>query len=272
MEEQYFAQLYALADQDKDGKLNGNEAAAFLRTSGISVADLAKIWDLSDQNRFGYLTPREFTIALKLIALAQSGREISLQNIPTVTNLPKFNNIPLPVIFGNITEEDLDKYDTLFIQADQNKDGFVDGTEAKNYLTKSQLPQESLAKIWQLSEVDGDGKLSKGEFRMTMHLVYWVLKGNPLPTSLPPNFVAQCMSQNLPKSQPQPTPNSAFPQPSSQGGLTFVPTQSAQRHDETRLVNQYALPGASFETRTNLTHELSEKIDQRNRSKSKSNN
>lgn len=137
-----------------------------MRTSGISVADLAKIWDLSDQNRFGYLTPREFTIALKLIALAQSGREISLQNIPTVTNLPKFDNIPLPVIFGNITEEDIDKYDTLFIQADQNKDGFVDGnfliskkrekkkvnsyqgTEAKNYLTKSQLPQESLAKIW----------------------------------------------------------------------------------------------------------------------------
>lgn len=116
-----------------------------------------------------------------------------------------------------------------------------------------------------------------------MHLIYWALRGNELPTSLPPSFVLKCCQTVIPTSQPPqiqvqqhnsaknlPVPSqSSFTKPSTQGDLTFVPVQSAHRHDESRLTNQYALSGASFETRANLSNELSEKINERNRSKSK---
>jgi len=40
-----------------------------------------KVWDLSDPNGKGYLDRNGFFVALKLIALAQKGIEINLNNI-----------------------------------------------------------------------------------------------------------------------------------------------------------------------------------------------
>jgi epidermal growth factor receptor substrate 15 len=71
-----------------------------------------------------------------------------------------------------MAEEDVKKYDQLFLTADADKDGFVDGNEAKHFFSRSDLPLQSLSAIWKLCERDGDGKLSKGEFRLAMNLMY----------------------------------------------------------------------------------------------------
>jgi len=47
-----------------------------------------KIWDLSDPTAKGFLTKQGFFVALKLIALAQAGREISMLNITQQTIPP----------------------------------------------------------------------------------------------------------------------------------------------------------------------------------------
>jgi len=47
-----------------------------------------KIWDLSDPTAKGFLTKQGFFVALKLIALAQAGREISMMNITQQTIPP----------------------------------------------------------------------------------------------------------------------------------------------------------------------------------------
>lgn len=104
------------------------EGAIFLRTSGLSDKTLEQIWNLADQNRLGYLSQKEFAITMRLVSLAQQGQEVSLQKIHDVSVLPKFQNIPVPSYFSEIiTDEDIAKYDALFTQADQNRDGFVDG-------------------------------------------------------------------------------------------------------------------------------------------------
>lgn len=96
-----------------------------------------------------------------------------------------------------MSEEDIRKYDQLFFAADADKDGFVDGTEAKAFFSRSSLPPQTLSAIWKLSERDGDGKLSKGEFRLAMNLIYWILGGNPTPSVLPQALIDQALNIHL---------------------------------------------------------------------------
>ena len=53
------------------------------------------------------------------------------------------------------------------------------------------MPQNVLAQIWGLSDVDADGKLSTEEFILAGHLCDLALKGEPLPAvgHLPPALV-----------------------------------------------------------------------------------
>ena len=44
------------------------------------------------------------------------------------------------------------------------------GMQARHVLSGTGLPQMTLAKIWQLSDIDNDGKLSQEEFVLAMHL------------------------------------------------------------------------------------------------------
>lgn len=47
-----------------------------------------KIWDLSDPTAKGFLTKPGFFVALKLISLAQTGKDISMLNITQQTPPP----------------------------------------------------------------------------------------------------------------------------------------------------------------------------------------
>ena len=47
---------------------------------------------------------------------------------------------------------------------------YVLGMQARHIMNGTGLPQTTLAKIWQLSDIDNDGKLSQEEFVLAMHL------------------------------------------------------------------------------------------------------
>jgi len=288
---------------------------------------------------------RDFAIAMRLVSLAQQGQAIQLSQLQNVTKLPQFADIPLPVSFSlQMSEQEKYKYDNLFLQADMNKDGFVDGVEAKTYFSKATVPTDKLAVIWSLSEIDKDGKLNKGEFRIAMHLIYWTLKGEALPTSLPESFIqsattgtidgsrgrassapttsistpiqpistpiqsvstpmqplVQTPVQSFPTSQTYVQPQ-VYPQtqqfgqstpyvqqqiyvpqanlqpnqvqqpvvqsfnssrdpfgsfPTSSGDLIFTASPAKHNYDQSKLITQHTLPGATFEQRANFNNEL----------------
>lgn len=57
-----------------------------------------QIWDLSDPNGQGFLDKRGFYVAMKLVALAQMGTDLSINNILQETpNPPKLVSSPLGV-------------------------------------------------------------------------------------------------------------------------------------------------------------------------------
>ena len=88
---------FRLADADGDGRVTGADAVAFFQRSGLPKAALARVWDLANSNRAGYLGRAEFDRALDLIALAQQGRELSKQGyLAALQEGP----VPLPRMAG----------------------------------------------------------------------------------------------------------------------------------------------------------------------------
>lgn len=96
-EAKYFVKLFQQASKSQEGIVTGGEAVRFFATSGVpneilsevslsfgdnqlqlnSLTDQGKkkIWEAADRDKVGYLTPETFSIALKLIACAQHGKE-----------------------------------------------------------------------------------------------------------------------------------------------------------------------------------------------------
>uniref|UniRef100_A0A8C5SNQ2 Intersectin 1 n=1 Tax=Laticauda laticaudata TaxID=8630 RepID=A0A8C5SNQ2_LATLA len=63
------------------------------------------------------------------------------------------------------------------------------GPQARTILMQSSLPQAQLATIWNLSDIDQDGKLTAEEFILAMHLIDMAMSGQPLPPVLSPEYI-----------------------------------------------------------------------------------
>ncbi|XP_032791226.1 epidermal growth factor receptor substrate 15-like 1 isoform X1 [Daphnia magna] len=208
-----FEAWYRHVDPKNLGSIGALDAANFLKKSGLHTSVLGKIWDLSDPQGRGYLDQNGFFTALKLVALAQNGIEVSMSNISRETTPPEMGEQPPSVIqnmvatpiqgsfslaspTGNqpksfnwvVTATDRAKYDALFDSLNPVS-GKLPGFKVKEVLVNSTLPMESLGKIWDLSDMDHDGALDRHEFTVAMHLVYKVLDNYPLPVSLPPELL-----------------------------------------------------------------------------------
>uniref|UniRef100_UPI00398F441B intersectin-1 isoform X3 n=2 Tax=Pristiophorus japonicus TaxID=55135 RepID=UPI00398F441B len=92
------------------------------------------------------------------------------------------------------------KYRQLFNSHDKTMSGHLTGPQARTILMQSSLPQAQLASIWNLSDIDQDGKLTAEEFILAMHLIDMAMSGQPLPPVLtreliPPTF--RCYSPTV---------------------------------------------------------------------------
>ncbi|XP_069058591.1 intersectin-1 isoform X3 [Pleurodeles waltl] len=81
------------------------------------------------------------------------------------------------------------KYRQLFNSHDKTMSGHLTGPQARTILMQSSLPQGQLATIWNLSDIDQDGKLTAEEFILAMHLIDMAMSGQPLPPVLPPEYI-----------------------------------------------------------------------------------
>lgn len=81
------------------------------------------------------------------------------------------------------------KYTQLFNLHDRARSGFLSGLQCRDILLQSGLPRNILAEIWNLSDIDGDGQLTREEFILAMHLTNQVRSGQKLPSELPPDLV-----------------------------------------------------------------------------------
>ncbi|KKK26518.1 hypothetical protein ARAM_005814 [Aspergillus rambellii] len=86
------------------------------------------------------------------------------------------------------------QFDNFFNSVDTARTGVISGDQAVAFFTKAQLPEETLAQIWDLADIDADGQLTKDEFAVAMYLIRQQYTGKgPIPQTLPPALIPPSM-------------------------------------------------------------------------------
>nr|XP_014267592.2 intersectin-2 isoform X2 [Maylandia zebra] len=83
-----------------------------------------------------------------------------------------------------ITPEERAKHDKQFETLSPVL-GYISGEQARKFFLQSGLPASVLAEIWNLADMDSDGKMDKVEFSIAMKLIKLKLQGRNLPSALP---------------------------------------------------------------------------------------
>ncbi|XP_072430378.1 epidermal growth factor receptor substrate 15 isoform X3 [Chiloscyllium punctatum] len=231
--EKYYRQI----DTVNGGRVGAAEAASFLKRSGLSDLVLGKIWDLADADAKGFLNKQEFFVALRLVACAQNGLEVSLNSLQLAAPAPKFSDRNSPLLAGGSTPIDIPwavkleekaKYDIIFDSLNP-VNGFLSGDKVKPVLLNSKLPVDVLGRVWDLSDTDHDGLLDRDEFAVAMYLVYRALEKEPVPFSLPPALVppSKRKKASVPSSVPLiPSPPTAKESRQSLPPVGILPTKT----------------------------------------------
>lgn len=109
-----------------------------------------------------------------------------------------------------ISPMDKAQFDGFYAGLDKTNRGFITGDEAVPFFSNSKLPEEVLAQIWDLADINSEGRLNRDEFAVAMYLIRQQRSKrdgrDTVPSSLPPNLVPPSM-----RSQIRPPPQVTAP-------------------------------------------------------------
>ncbi|KAI8992676.1 hypothetical protein BDB01DRAFT_755855 [Pilobolus umbonatus] len=113
-----------------------------------------------------------------------------MPNQSRVTNLltPSLGTTDANKISWTISPQDKQRYRDIFNAWEGSGSGFMSADTAKDVFTQSQLPPQTLMKIWNLADRENKGSLDMDEFAIAMHLIYRKLNGFEVPVVLPPEL------------------------------------------------------------------------------------
>ena len=107
-----------------------------------------------------------------------------------------------------ITPQDKAKFDQIYATVDTQNRGYITGEQAVTFFSNSGLPEEALAQIWDLADINSEGQLNRDEFAVAMYLIKQQRSKTTgrdiLPQSLPPNLIPPSMRRQ-PIAPQQPT-------------------------------------------------------------------
>uniref|UniRef100_A0AAX7SPQ9 RALBP1 associated Eps domain containing 1 n=1 Tax=Astatotilapia calliptera TaxID=8154 RepID=A0AAX7SPQ9_ASTCA len=114
-----------------------------------------------------------------------------------------------------ITDEQRQYYINQFKTIQPDLTGFIPGSAAKEFFTKSKLPILELSHIWELSDFDKDGALTLDEFCAAFHLVVARKNGYDLPEKLPESLMPKLIDLD----------DSAVPEQTADVGYSASPVE-----------------------------------------------
>ena len=107
-----------------------------------------------------------------------------------------------------ITPQDKVQFDSIYATVDTQNRGFITGDQAVAFFSNARLPEDALAQIWDLADINSEGQLNRDEFAVAMYLIRQQRAKRDgrdvLPQSLPANLIPPSMRRQ-PIAPPQPT-------------------------------------------------------------------
>ncbi|KAG7743916.1 hypothetical protein KL932_001239 [Ogataea haglerorum] len=203
------------------GVLPGVQARDIFLKARLPTQTLEKIWNLVDQKQTGQLGRPQFIVAMHLI---QSFLNKSMTILPAVipepiwavASNPSQPQSPLlqQASGGSIgsgsanhntwtmSPQQKQQYGAVFDNLDKSKQGKITGDEVAKFLMTSKLPNDTLATIWELANLDGSDSFNKQEFSIAMYLVQKKLAGAELPEETPASLIQTSKSTDSPQAPP----------------------------------------------------------------------
>ncbi|KAI8060124.1 hypothetical protein BC940DRAFT_312641 [Gongronella butleri] len=108
---------------------------------------------------------------------------------PQQQQTPQTSQAQQPQQKWDVPASEKTQYDSYFDRIDTQRIGFVQGKDAVEFFKNSGLADADLAHIWDLADTAQRGRLSRDEFAVAMHLIHKRLRGETLPTVLPPSLM-----------------------------------------------------------------------------------
>ncbi|KAI6808137.1 hypothetical protein KC332_g13150 [Hortaea werneckii] len=130
-----------------------------------------------------------------------------------------------------VTPQEKTKYDQFFATIDTQNTGIINGEQAVRFFSDSRLPEDTLASIWDLADINSEGQLNRDEFAVAMYLIRQQRSTNPppLPAFLPPALVPPSMRQ---QQQSQQSTAPTFDNAANQSNLPKSATEDLFGLDE----------------------------------------
>ncbi|KAK5081096.1 hypothetical protein LTR70_008603 [Exophiala xenobiotica] len=107
-----------------------------------------------------------------------------------------------------INAADKARFDSVFATVDTAGQGFISGEQAVQFFGNARLPEEVLAQVWDLADINSDGLLNRDEFAVAMYLIRQQRGSHDgrVPQSLPAALVPPSMRKQVQPSAPQTIP------------------------------------------------------------------
>ncbi|KAK9791341.1 hypothetical protein WJX73_000496 [Symbiochloris irregularis] len=217
MDADLFDSWFRLADKDRDNRISGVEAVEFFQRANLPQETLFKIWSLvAGDNAF--LTKPQFYSTLRLVSLAQQSGGVMPEGAARSTLIGVGPPLPAPTLAGLQQPQQLpqlisqpqpgsasvgaakppqaggafppmqpsqaQQYGSIFSQMDNDRDGFVQGSDCIQAFQRWGLPKATLKDVWQVV-AGNDGRLSQQQFVQCLYLMDQAKRGQAPPAKLP---------------------------------------------------------------------------------------
>ena len=263
-EHKYYAQMFGYvtekAGDDFGNILPAAVAAEFLKSSGLSIEDLKKIWRLSCVAPDS-MNKSEFMTAMKLVALKQQGLSFSIENLKKECPLPQFTVGPKP---KNSPQESTEPKPTHPMTSSQqmrqfnfaisestakNIEAYIDNkckTEQKGVLSKKEaqelfsaanLNDSQRSHLWSLCDTERKGYLLRPQFIVCLYFISQVKQGTPLPHELPHKLV-EFIEKYEGTLEPMPSPLKKDPSDTYGGLVNLLLKKCLDQKDTIETINE----------------------------------
>ncbi|KAH9997547.1 hypothetical protein BJV77DRAFT_1065167 [Russula vinacea] len=129
------------------------------------------------------------------VAQNQTGSASGLapaRNAPALAPLSPVSAPHLQPVW-DVTPTEKATADKHFDGLDTQKRGYIEGDVAVPLMLQSKLPGDVLASIWDLADLNNDGRITRDGFAVAFHLVRRKLTGKEIPTILPASLMPPSM-------------------------------------------------------------------------------